>query len=283
MMDQVHTQQQQTATIVHSMRNVEDCTGRLNQLSNIFTDDPTSNNANGNYRQDMNALEKLFLKEAKTWWDLSSLRSYIEKNMIPRGLRIKKMPTTLFDDAFMTKWNDILTDSSIRLMQLIVSYEETALVSIRKEIKDIQTSLQQHVGLTEIQEWDTKLKANISKLEMDIVAMKKSKFQRDLNDYKQDCVYAWNKWQRSYTPKSILKSNSKAKKWSRISRKVSFNSSEIEDFDTSLAGSNQELGAAAPINIQPSEHRSASKNEQGGEVGGTGKRYPSRQNKTNMN
>lgn len=70
--------------------------------------------------------------------------------MVPRGLRIKKIPTPLFDDTFVSKWNDILTDTSIRLMQLIVSYEEEALVKIQSDIKETQASLQQYVGLSEM-------------------------------------------------------------------------------------------------------------------------------------
>lgn len=286
-MERVHTTEQRDATHAHSMRNIEDCTGRLDLLSNIFTDDPTSDNTAGSYRQDMCTMEKLFLREAKTWWDLSSLRTYIEKRMIPRGLRMKKIPTTQFDNDFTTKWNNILTDCSINLMELIVSKEEEAMIQIRNDIKATQSSLQQYLGLPEMQEWDTKLKANIMKLEADIVSMKKTKFQRDLNDYKQDCVYDWGKYQKSHlnTPRSILK-NQKYRKWQKVSRKVSFNSSALDESDLVMEDSNREAGAAMQLIIQPSEQMLQSKNAKaskkdarGGAAAGSERRYLTREMK----
>lgn len=52
----------------------------------------------------MSNLEKLLIQEMKTQWDLSTLRNYIEQEMIPRDLRIHKIPTTMYNKQFTRDW-----------------------------------------------------------------------------------------------------------------------------------------------------------------------------------
>ncbi|OCT78050.1 hypothetical protein XELAEV_18029147mg [Xenopus laevis] len=69
-------------------------------------------------------LESKTLKEIKLWWEIASFEKYITLNMIPRGLRIKKYPTSRTSNIeLMNNWNSILSDCSPRLMNLIVETE----------------------------------------------------------------------------------------------------------------------------------------------------------------
>ncbi|KAM4029807.1 uncharacterized protein ACNLHF_022317 [Anomaloglossus baeobatrachus] len=68
-------------------------------LSQTCSDDNTL----GEQDQDMFQLEKLLSKEIKMWWDLTTIQSYLDKWMIPRGLRLKKLPTTNYSKQFSKK------------------------------------------------------------------------------------------------------------------------------------------------------------------------------------
>lgn len=61
------------------------------------------------------------------WWDLTGLKQYVGKDMIPRGLRIKKFPSTLYSEEFTLQRNNILTKCSVELMELIIQQEESLL------------------------------------------------------------------------------------------------------------------------------------------------------------
>lgn len=47
------------------------------------------------------------IKENEIWWDSTTLKSYIDKAMIPCGLRIKIIATTLYSDAFKEESKEI--------------------------------------------------------------------------------------------------------------------------------------------------------------------------------
>lgn len=65
----------------------------------------------------MKQLERLLSKELRTWWDYTTLNSYLEKEIIPRGLRMNKAATTIYSDVFTQEWNAILSSCSINLMK----------------------------------------------------------------------------------------------------------------------------------------------------------------------
>lgn len=57
-----------------------------------------------NLNKQMGDLEKHLKKETRIWWDFTILQVYIEKSMIPRGLRIKKIPTIVYSESLLDKW-----------------------------------------------------------------------------------------------------------------------------------------------------------------------------------
>lgn len=120
---------------------------RLNKAAQLF-DVATEENTIGdppdnldNVEEAIKKLEGLIQKELRTWWDRSTLSSYVEKKLIPRGLRIKKIATTVYSEAFQNEWNDILTNCSVELMKLIIQYEEKMLEDLDVEIQNLQESI----------------------------------------------------------------------------------------------------------------------------------------------
>lgn len=96
------------------------------------------------------------MKELKVWCDSTTLDNYVNKNMIPRGLRIKKTPTSTYNEDFTTKWNLILSDCSIKLMQLIISPENVVLNEVRSEIKELQQNIMPYADTQAFIDMDTK-------------------------------------------------------------------------------------------------------------------------------
>lgn len=213
-----------------SLRTLEDCQSRLDRIAKIFNDPNTDTQDTVQLKVTMSKVENLLVKETKTWWDLSTLQQYLDKDMVPRGLRIKKHPTTLYGDEFVEKWNSILTSCSKKLMELIISFENTALSEIRNEIKTLQGEIVPLAECVTFKEMDTKIKNNIAKLETTIAEIKKSKYMRDLQDYKSDTVYTWFKRDRINTPRSILKRSDRQR--GAAAGRVNFDSTEPETSDT---------------------------------------------------
>lgn len=227
MTDSVSTDPSLTQMI--SLKPVEDCSARENLMNIIFSGSTPDTQDLLDLKIQMADLETLLTKEMRIWWDLSTLKNYAEKKMIPRGLRIKKFPSIVYTEDFKQKWQDILTTCSLNLIQLIISHEESMLVDIRQKIITLQDSVKIHAEMELFNNLDGHMRENLNKLEKVITDIKHNKFMRDLQDYKTDCIYLWNK--STSTPRSILR-NSRRRNV-RTPGKVNFSSTEAESSDTS--------------------------------------------------
>lgn len=88
-------------------------------MEQMFNDTTLNTQVSVDLTIQMSSLEKMLIKEMKTWWDLYTLCKYLDKNIITRG----KFPTTIYNVQFVKDWENILTDCSCKLMQLIVVKE----------------------------------------------------------------------------------------------------------------------------------------------------------------
>lgn len=55
--------------------------------------------------------------------------------MVPRGLRLRKSPTTIFSESIMNEWYAILSNCSLSLMKLIMQQETIKMQALQEEIK----------------------------------------------------------------------------------------------------------------------------------------------------
>lgn len=103
-----------------------DCDSRLQKAAELFKyGDEITETFTDPYLQDlMFNIGKLRNKQLRLWWDATTLRSYVTKNMIPSGLRIKKVPSAKYSEEFIAKWNDILSGCSLNLMKLLIERED---------------------------------------------------------------------------------------------------------------------------------------------------------------
>ncbi|XP_069609164.1 uncharacterized protein [Ranitomeya imitator] len=211
------------------------------QLFSMDLSSTTDRSESDLFSTDVNKLEKLMINEMKVWWDFTTLDNYVQKDMIPRGLRIKKIPTTIYSQQFVDEWNMILSNCSTKLMQLIMKYEDIKLKNIQSEINDIKTSLEKK-DINKYNEELKNIKTSLLKSEDLIMSRKKNKFQRDLSDYQNNQVYEWGRWQKAYkSPRPILKRTNSS---DTSERRVSFSSSDMDSMDNGSI----ETGGDANIN-----------------------------------
>lgn len=128
-------------------------------------------------------LERLKSKEMRVWWDATMLKSYVEKSMIPRGLRINKKKkkdtyTAQYVETFMSDWNATLLECSAKLMKLIIQQEKITLTELKVEIQAAKDLLVPLTNTSEYEVLKEKMKSNLKKREDHILGIKKSKFKK---------------------------------------------------------------------------------------------------------
>lgn len=78
---------------------------RQEKAASVFNDDKEQNQRQLDFSAKLQDLERLKLQESN---------KYLRKGMIPGGLRLKKIPTTAYSDAFVIGWNQILSICSTK-------------------------------------------------------------------------------------------------------------------------------------------------------------------------
>lgn len=215
---------------------------------------------------DIRKLESLMHKEQKVWWNHTTLNSYVESQIIPRGLRLRKNTTSMYTPDFQTQWNDILSTCSFQLISLIIKQEDIRLQEFKSQISVLQQDLKQHMSVDEWSSQFKKIEEGLRKAENIIVQTKKSKFERDQNDYKNNQVYTWHQERRS-TPhnKSILK-NQRQRNNSMHRRNVSFSDyGNVSDI-TNVSAANDTLDTSGDICEEQPNRNPNSKGYGGGGV-----------------
>lgn len=219
---------------------------RLDRLVALFDRTVTDVNTSTDLTTSMHMLEKLKNTEMRTWWDSNTLRMYIDRDMIPRGLRLKKIPTTIYSTDFSREWNETLSKCSIDLIKLITRYEDVKLIEIKKEIETLQATMDtKFASLAEYKDLITKMDNNLKKTETSIEEIKKRKYQRDIQDYAQDKVYTWKPSYKN--PRSILRNRGKYKN-KKSQQNVSFSDPESVDSNTDTAASDCDASSNASSN-----------------------------------
>lgn len=109
---------------------------------------------------------------------------------IPRGLRIKKCPTSdLFNDQFKKEWTDTLDTCSFKLMNILIASKKKEVEKLQSDMSSIQkdlTALQTHTGFTDL---DGRLNKKLDKMERSVTDSKKGKMARDKDEYESNKVY----------------------------------------------------------------------------------------------
>lgn len=103
------------------MNNTDKYSDRYNRVARIFdkeqVESEDTTEVGDNAETIIKQLNHLMQKELHTWWDYTTLNSYLEKKMIPCGLRIKKWQPPFSQMIFQQEWDNILTSCSTDLIK----------------------------------------------------------------------------------------------------------------------------------------------------------------------
>lgn len=241
---------------------------RQEKAASVFNDGQEQGQKHLEFTSSLQNLEKLKLQESRVWWDHTTINKYLSKDMIPRGLRLKKIPTTIYSDAFVIEWNQILSTCSTKLMELIVKHESETLADLSKKLEDAAKNLQEFKEIQDYQLQLDKIEDLVNKQEESIMTVKKSKFQRDTYDYTHNQVYEWG---RRIRPTSTTKpTNWKNKKQWKQQRKnqrqprVNFDTSEpetSEGYTDTSADDTQAASSAQASYFKNKKTNKSSKND----------------------
>ncbi|XP_053575208.1 POC1 centriolar protein homolog B [Bombina bombina] len=209
------------------------------------------------------SLENLLFKEIKAQWDIWTFQSYIKAKMIPRGLRILKFPTfevDTNDKDFVNAWNNVLSECSFQLMQLLIQIRTQHLQDIKTEIDTLQLELNKRSTDPDFSKFDTILQTSLAKGKQVIMENKHVKFIRDKTDYLKDSVYLWSKKQRREYRRNTPKPNKqkgKRRNCNRHNKSVTFSDSDTDRSDKSsdenLSTSEEEVGTLTRINTMTNQ------------------------------
>ncbi|XP_069601262.1 uncharacterized protein [Ranitomeya imitator] len=128
-------------------------------------------------------------------YDLHSitLAEYYRQSRIPRGLRCHLRPTLFSENPeFCEKFKQILNKCSLDIILLTIDSLHTAIGEAEKKVSAIEEQLTSTLSTADWQTLKTKTDKIIEENRKSLQERKRTKFQRDLDDYQQDRVYRWN-------------------------------------------------------------------------------------------
>lgn len=210
--------------------------------------------SNLDLKKALSTYEDLHHKNMKVWWDATTLRKYCNDQIIPRGLRLRKLPTTVYSETFFKKWEDVLLQASLKLMGLIIEEEERILADQKKELDTTMQTLKSLEHLENYQHSFQEVEDRLEKMERRLMELKQKKYIRDLEDYKLNKVHNWSR-KGGPRAQSILKKR-------RYKRGVTFSGSETSDGSSASGAASSQFTSEESLNSGNSKSsKNGAKNE----------------------
>ncbi|XP_073524312.1 uncharacterized protein [Phyllobates terribilis] len=194
----------------------------------------------------INELKDLIRKRTRLWWNIAFLRKYIEKGLIPRGLRVQIFPSfNIDDDTIKNRWEQYSNTCSIGYMNLLIEINQISLSTIETQIEKLQLSFKNEMTADSLKKLNEDIEALAQKWAKETQQAKTKKFQRDTQDKSLQKVYKWDITRGRSRPFQKHKSQSR----SRSTSVSSFTSTE-ETHDGPQAANNHGVSASGTKRIQ---------------------------------
>ncbi|KAM4017383.1 uncharacterized protein ACNLHF_007006 isoform 1-T3 [Anomaloglossus baeobatrachus] len=152
---------------VFSERTSEGLGNTKNNLKNIFSD-----------------LLLAYKLNIKSWWEVQSLEQYIKQKIVPRGLRVNLVPAERSrTENLLKRWEEELTNSSIRLMTILVDEEKVTLEKTSRDLQTLREEALKHQGDSDFGTKEIALQIAVDKYQQNLKTRKHKHFLRDLGDF----------------------------------------------------------------------------------------------------
>ncbi|XP_053546886.1 uncharacterized protein LOC128638774 [Bombina bombina] len=139
-----------------------------------------------------NTLAKLKQREIDLNLHGIYLSDYHKKRLLPRGFRVKNIPTIGRSNAeFCNNWCKILNKCSFDLMLLVIREAGRLLQEVRIEIQNFEAEQLNTLRADKSVDWIDKLTLQIKLYKQELIAFKNRKLQTVTQDYTYKSVYRW--------------------------------------------------------------------------------------------
>ncbi|CAH2321553.1 Hypothetical predicted protein [Pelobates cultripes] len=162
------------------------------EITNVFSTNPLSSQGtiNDNINTAFFEIQKIYQEQIKSFWELTSLKQYLEQKLVPRGLR----PDILLQDKIQTEeqlseWNSILLSCSFKLMDFLVKLETNIFETSNLKLKGEIALIKKYKSDDLYTPMEIKLQQNITNFRHHLKIKKHNKFQRDFKDFKSGTIF----------------------------------------------------------------------------------------------
>ncbi|XP_069808019.1 kinesin-related protein 12-like [Dendropsophus ebraccatus] len=129
-------------------------------------------------------ISNLAEKELRLFWTIKSLRSYIECERAPRGLRNFKEISQFHDKKeFIDEWNMFHQIHAMNLTKLVLKQNEKEYEMITNDLCKSKKELSTRMNDELFMDFSKKIEKKLIKMQDEIKEQKKDKFLRDKTDY----------------------------------------------------------------------------------------------------
>ncbi|XP_073510673.1 uncharacterized protein [Phyllobates terribilis] len=154
-------------------------------------------------RESVIKFKALIKRRTRIWWNRAFLTKYIEKALIPWGLRIHTFPSyKIEDEAFKDRWEALADTCSLGFLNLLKEKDEKSLLDLESEIDTLQGQLKRDLSSDEIKRLSDGVDTECQKLVKEIQTVKTKKFNRDTQDRLTHRMYRWRSPMENMRPRS---------------------------------------------------------------------------------
>ncbi|KAJ1203732.1 hypothetical protein NDU88_007513 [Pleurodeles waltl] len=129
-------------------------------------------------------LEKARKMEVKQWWEITSLRKYLECKRVHRGLRIMLLATYKdMNENVVNAWCQNTEECSIKLMRTLNKYEKHKMELWVAKIEMVMKQFERFKDDEDVKDQVIKIEKSLQKDDEEIIEWKAKKFMRDRLDF----------------------------------------------------------------------------------------------------
>ncbi|KAJ1143385.1 hypothetical protein NDU88_009694 [Pleurodeles waltl] len=154
------------------------------------TTDPTPSTQG--LRQKFIKLERLRKQELARWWDITTLKRYLEIKQVPRGLRVIIFPS--FEDLdpdLLGEWEHLISSTSFSMINILIKHLDRKRTKLLLDITSLEEEIK-NLNLPEATDKNyTIMREILTGYQLYIKDKKMRKLVRDDNDYKNGRIYTF--------------------------------------------------------------------------------------------
>ncbi|KAM4045380.1 uncharacterized protein ACNLHF_009208 [Anomaloglossus baeobatrachus] len=136
--------------------------------------------------------KELLKRRLRICWNRALLSKYLDRDMIPRGLRVQIFPSFPVEDpSFRERWECLAQTCSLGFLSLLKEHNTTTLSTMEVELEELEKTIKSKCTADAVLGMEAEIEKELSKLEKEVCGQKLKKFNRDLGDYASSTAYRW--------------------------------------------------------------------------------------------